>query len=94
MEIIAESRRVLLEKRLVDQKYKWNQAPLEEVVRILFEEQNRKSPLPFNIECETGSTVSLEVGEKAVLSSVINSLIKEGVDVFLIGDTLKIGKHI
>nr|DAS32138.1 MAG TPA: hypothetical protein [Caudoviricetes sp.] len=44
MEIIAESRRVLLEKRLVDQKYKWNQAPLEEVVRILFEEQNRKSP--------------------------------------------------
>lgn len=94
VEIIAESRRVLLEKRLVDQKYKWNQAPLEEVVRILFEEQNRKSPLPFNIECETGSTVSLEVGEKAVLSSVINSLIKEGVDVFLIGDTLKIGKHI
>ena len=94
VEIIAESRRVLLEKRLVDQKHKWNQAPLEEVVRILFEEQNRKSPLPFNIECETGSTVSLEVGEKAVLSSVINSLIKEGVDVFLIGDTLKIGKHI
>ena len=94
VEIIAESRRVLLEKRLVDQKYKWNQAPLEEVVRILFEEQNRKSPLPFNIECETGSTVSLEVGEKAVLSSVINSIIKEGVDVFLIGDTLKIGKHI
>ena len=94
VEIIAESRRVLLEKRLVDQKYKWSQAPLEEVVRILFEEQNRKSPLPFNIECETGSTVSLEVGEKAVLSSVINSLIKEGVDVFLIGDTLKIGKHI
>lgn len=94
VEIIAESRRVLLEKRLVDQKYKWNQAPLEEVVRILFEEQNRKSPLPFNIECETGSTVSLEVGEKSVLSSVINSIIKEGVDVFLIGDTLKIGKHI
>ncbi len=94
VEIIAESRRVLLEKRLVDQKYKRNQAPLEEVVRTLFEEQNRKSPLPFNIECETGSTVSLEVGEKAVLSSVINSLIKEGVDVFLIGDTLKIGKHI
>ena len=94
VEIIAESRRVLLEKRLVDQKHKWNQAPLEEVVRILFEEQNRKSPLPFNIECETGSTVSLEVGEKAVLSSVINSIIKEGVDVFLIGDTLKIGKHI
>lgn len=94
VEIIAESRRVLLEKRLVDQKYKWNQAPLEEVVRILFEEQNRKSPLPFNIECETGSTGSLEVGEKAVLSSVINSIIKEGVDVFLIGDTLKIGKHI
>ena len=94
VEIIAESRRVLLEKRLVDQKYKWNQAPLEEVIRTLFEEQNRKSPLPFNIECETGSTVSLEVGEKAVLSSVINSLIKEGVDVFLIGDTLKIGKHI
>ena len=94
VEIIAESRRVLLEKRLVDQKYKWNQAPLEEVIRILFEEQNRKSPLPFNIECETGSTVSLEVGEKAVLSSVINSIIKEGVDVFLIGDTLKIGKYI
>lgn len=94
VEIIAESRRVLLEKRLVDQKYKWNQSPLEEVVRTLFEEQNRKSPLPFNIECETGSTVSLEVGEKAVLSSVINSIIKEGVDVFLIGDTLKIGKHI
>ena len=94
VEIIAESRRVLLEKRLVDQKYKWNQAPLEEVVRTLFEEQNRKGPLPFNIECETGSTVSLEVGEKAVLSSVINSIIKEGVDVFLIGDTLKIGKHI
>ena len=94
VEIIAESRRVLLEKRLVEQKYKWNQAPLEEVVRTLFEEQNRKSPLPFNIECETGSTVSLEVGEKAVLSSVINTLIKEGVDVFLIGDTLKIGKHI
>lgn len=94
VEIIAESRRVLLEKRLVDQKHKWNQAPLEEVIRILFEEQNRKSPLPFNIECETGSTVSLEVGEKAVLSSVINSIIKEGVDVFLIGDTLKIGKHI
>ena len=94
VEIIAESRRVLLEKRLVDQKYKWNQAPLEEVVRILFEEQNRKSPLPFNIECETGSTVSLEVGEKSVLSSVINSIIKEGVDVFLIGDTLKMGKHI
>ena len=94
VEIIAESRRVLLEKRLVDQKYKWSKAPLEEVVRALFEEQNRKSPLPFNVECETGSTVSLEVGEKAVLSSVINSLIKEGVDVFLIGDTLKIGKHI
>ena len=94
VEIIVESRRVLLEKRLVDQKYKWSKAPLEEVVRALFEEQNRKSPLPFNVECETGSTVSLEVGEKAVLSSVINSLIKEGVDVFLIGDTLKIGKHI
>ena len=94
VEIIAESWRVLLEKRLVDQKQKRLNAPLEEVVRTLFEEQNRKSPLPFNIECETGSTVSLEVGEKAVLSSVINSLIKEGVDVFLIGDTLKIGKHI
>ena len=94
VEIIAESRRVLLEKRLVEQKYKWSKAPLEEVVRTLFEEQNRKRPLPFNIECETGSTVSLEVGEKAVLSSVINSIIKEGVDVFLIGDTLKIGKHI
>ena len=94
VEIIAESRRVLLEKRLVEQKYKWSKAPLEEVVRTLFEEQNRKSPLPFNVECETGSTVSLEVGEKAVLSSVINSIIKEGVDVFLIGDTLKIGKHI
>ena len=94
VEIIAESWRVLLEKRLVDQKQKRLNAPLEEVVRTLFEEQNRKSPLPFNIECETGSTVSLEVGEKAVLSSVINSLIKEGVDVFLIGDTLKIGKYI
>ena len=94
VEIIAESRRVLLEKRLVDQKQKRLNAPLEEVVRTLFDEQNRKSPLPFNVECETGSTVSLEVGEKAVLSSVINSLIKEGVDVFLIGDTLKIGKHI
>ena len=94
MEIIAESWRVLLEKRLVDQKQKRLNAPLEEVVRTLFDEQNRKSPLPFNVECETGSTVSLEVGEKAVLSSVINSLIKEGVDVFLIGDTLKIGKHI
>ena len=94
VEIIAESWRVLLEKRLVDQKQKRLNAPLEEVVRTLFEEQNRKSPLPFNIECETGSTVSLEVGEKSVLSSVINSIIKEGVDVFLIGDTLKIGKHI
>jgi hypothetical protein len=64
------------------------------VVKELFAEQNQKSPLPFLVECEAGSLVSLEVGEKAIFSSVLNSLVREGVDILLIGDTLKIGKNI
>lgn len=94
VEIIAESWWVLLEKRLTIAAKKRTNAPLENVVKELFAEQNQKSQLPFKIDCEVWATVSLEVGEKAIFSSVLNSLVREGVDVLLIGDTLKIGKNI
>ena len=94
VEIIAESWWVLLEKRLTIAAKNRTNAPLENVVKELFAEQNQKSQLPFKIDCEVWATVSLEVGEKAIFSSVLNSLVREGVDVLLIGDTLKIGKNI
>lgn len=94
VEIIAESWWVLLEKRLTISAKKRTNAPLENVVKELFAEQNQKSQLPFKIDCEVWATVSLEIGEKAIFSSVLNSLVREGVDVLLIGDTLKIGKNI
>lgn len=94
VEIIAESWWVLLEKRLTTRTKKRSNTPLETVVQELFADQNQKAPLPFSVECEAGSTVSLEVGDKAVFSSVLNSLVREWVDILLIGDTLKIGKNI
>lgn len=94
VEIIAESWWVLLEKRLTIAAKNRTNAPLENVVKELFAEQNQNSSLPFTIDCEVWATVSLEVGEKAIFSSVLNSLVREGVDVLLIGDTLKIGKNI
>lgn len=94
VEIIAESWWVLLEKRLTISAKKRTNAPLENVVKELFAEQNQNSSLPFKVDCEVWATVSLEVGEKAIFSSVLNSLVREGVDVLLIGDTLKIGKNI
>ncbi len=94
VEIIAESWWVLLEKRLTISAKKRTNAPLENVVKELFAEQNQKSQLPFKIDCEVWATVSLEVGEKAIFSSVLNSLVREGVDVLLIGNTIKIGKNI
>lgn len=94
VEVIVESWWLLLEKRLTTTAKKRTNTLLETVVQELFSEQNQKAPLPFSIECKAGSTVSLEVGAKAIFSSVLNSLVREGVDVLLIGNTLSIGKNI